>query len=78
EIFGNNNPIHIEVCSGKGLFVTGMASQNTDINYIGIDIQMTLLSYALHRELEAGLPNIKLLQVDGTSLTNYFALAEID
>lgn len=78
EIFGNNNPIHIEVGSGKGRFVTGMAAQHPDINYIGIDIQMTVLSYALDRVLETGLPNIKLLQVDGSSLTNYFAPAETD
>lgn len=78
EIFGNDNPIHVEVGSGKGRFVTGMAAQNPDINYIGIDIQLTVLSYALDRVLESGLPNIKLLQVDGSSLTNYFALAEID
>lgn len=78
NIFGNDNPIHIEVGSGKGRFITGMAAQNPDINYIGIDIQMTVLSYALDRVVEAGLPNIKLLQVDGSSLTNYFAPAEID
>ncbi len=78
NIFGNSNPIHIEVGSGKGRFITGMAAQNPDINYIGIDIQMTVLSYALDRVVETGLPNIKLLQVDGSSLTNYFAPAEID
>lgn len=78
EIFGNDHPIHIEVGSGKGRFVTGMAAQNPDINYIGIDIQLTVLSYALDRVVEAGLPNIKLLQVDGSSLTNYFSEAEID
>lgn len=27
EVFGNNNPIHIEVGSGKGGFVTGMAQK---------------------------------------------------
>lgn len=78
SIFGNSNPIHIEVGSGKGRFITGMAAQNPDINYIGIDIQMTVLSYALDRVVEAGSPNVKLLQVDGSSLTNYFAPAEID
>ncbi|MCK4026872.1 tRNA (guanosine(46)-N7)-methyltransferase TrmB [Streptococcus suis] len=78
DIFGNDHPIHIEVGSGKGRFITGMAAQNPDINYIGIDIQLTVLSYALDRVVEAGLPNIKLLQVDGSSLTNYFNPAEID
>lgn len=78
EIFGNDNPIHVEVGSGKGNFVTGMAAQHPDINYIGIDIQLSVLSYALDKVLAAGLPNIKLLRVDGSSLTNYFADAEID
>ena len=39
ERFGNNNPIHIEIGSGKGQFVSGMARQNPNINYIGIEIQ---------------------------------------
>ncbi len=64
--------------SGKGNFVTGMAAQNPDINYIGIDIQLSVLSYALDKVLASGLPNIKLLRVDGSNLTNYFADAEVD
>lgn len=47
DLFGNDNPIHVEVGSGKGAFVSGMAKQNPDINYIGIDIQKSVLSYAL-------------------------------
>jgi len=78
EIFGNDHPIHIEVGSGKGAFITGMAKQNPDINYIGIDIQKSVLSYALDKVLETDVPNIKLLWVDGDSLTNYFEDGEID
>ena len=63
ELFGNDNPIHIEVGSGKGAFITGMAQQNPDINYIGIDIQLSVL---------------KLLRVDGSALTNYFEDGEVD
>lgn len=78
QVFGNDNPIHIEVGSGKGRFVTGMAAQNPDINYIGIDIQLSVLAYALDKVLDSGLPNIKLLRVDGSSLTNYFEKGEVD
>ena len=78
ERFGNDHPIHIEVGSGKGAFITGMAKQNPTINYIGIDIQKSVLSYALDKVLEADVPNIKLLWVDGDSLTNYFEDGEID
>lgn len=78
EIFGNDKPIHIEVGSGKGAFITGMALQNPGINYIGIDIQVSVLSHALDKVLASGAENIRLLQVDGFSLTNYFADEEID
>lgn len=78
ELFGNDNPIHIEVGSGKGAFITGMAQQNPDINYIGIDIQLSVLSYALDKVLASGAENVKLLRVDGSSLTNYFEDGEVD
>ena len=78
ELFGNDNPVHIEVGSGKGAFITGMAQQNPNINYIGIDIQLSVLSYALDKVLASGAENVKLLRVDGSSLTNYFEDGEVD
>ena len=78
ELFGNDNPIHIEVGSGKGALITGMAQQNPNINYIGIDIQLSVLSYALDKVLASGAENVKLLRVDGSSLTNYFEDGEVD
>ena len=78
ELFGNDHPIHIEVGSGKGAFITGMAKANPNINYIGIDIQKSVLSYALDKVLATDVPNIKLLWVDGSDLTNYFADGEIE
>lgn len=78
EIFGNDHPIHVEVGSGKGAFVSGMAKANPEINYIGIDIQKSVLSYALDKVLVTDVPNIKLLWVDGSDLTDYFEDGEID
>lgn len=78
EIFGNDHPIHVEVGSGKGAFVSGMAKANPDINCIGIDIQKSVLSYALDKVLATDVPNIKLLWVDGSDLTDYFEEGEID
>ena len=78
ELFCNDNPIHIEVGSGKVAFITGMAQQNPDINYIGIDIQLSVFCYALDKVLASGAENVKLLRVDGSSLTNYFEDGEVD
>ena len=43
EIFGNDNPIHLELGCGKGGFISQMAAKNPQINYIGIDIKSEVL-----------------------------------
>ena len=78
ERFGNDHPIHIEVGCGKGGFITGMAALHPEINYIAIDMQLSVLSYALDKALEAGLANVQMMLVDGAALTEYFEEGEID
>ena len=78
ERFGNNNPIHIEMGSGKGQFVSGMARQNPNINYIGIEIQESVLVVALEKALAADVPNLQLLHVNGGQVTDYFEDGEVD
>ena len=48
-IFGNDNPIRIEVGMGKGQFITTLAQQNPDINYIGIEKYSSVLVRALEK-----------------------------
>lgn len=78
ERFGNDHPIHIEIGMGKGQFITGMAAAHPEINYIGIEMQVSVISLALDKLVEAELPNLQLLHVDGSELTNYFADSEVD
>ena len=53
ELFGNDNPIHIEIGMGKGQFIMELARRNPDINYIGIEKYSSVLVRALEkRELE--------------------------
>ena len=37
NLFGNANPIAIEVGMGKGRFIMELAKENPDWNYIGIE-----------------------------------------
>lgn len=72
-VFNNENPLHIEVGTGKGQFITGMAKQNPDINYIGIELYDSVIVSALENALEAQpLPNLRLLKVNGADLAKYF------
>jgi len=42
ELFHNNHPLHIEIGMGKGQFIHTLASENPDINYIGIECASVL------------------------------------
>ncbi len=50
--FGNNHPIHLELGCGKGQFISELASENLDINYIAIDLVDAMLGLA-KRNVEA-------------------------
>lgn len=78
NVFGNNNPIHIEVGTGKGRFVTGMAKANPEINYIGIELSDSVIVAALDRAIEADIPNVKLLNVNAKNLRDYFDKGDVD
>ena len=49
EIFGNDNPLHIEIGMGKGQFITTLAMQNPNINYIGIERYTSVLLRAIQK-----------------------------
>ncbi|MFL2099204.1 tRNA (guanosine(46)-N7)-methyltransferase TrmB [Desemzia sp. FAM 23989] len=76
--FDNNHPIHIEVGTGKGRFIYEMAKLHPEINYIGIELQVSVIVTALDKLIEAELPNLQLLHVNGGELTQYFEANEID
>ncbi|MEK4627584.1 MAG: tRNA (guanosine(46)-N7)-methyltransferase TrmB [Solibacillus sp.] len=79
EVFGNNNPIHIEVGTGKGQFVLGMALQNPDINYIGIELFDSVIVCALEKVEAANKPsNLRLLKINGAKLEEYFAKGDVN
>lgn len=78
ERFQNHNPIHIEIGTGKGQFIAGMAKANPHINYIGIEIQTSVVVVALDKLIANDLPNLQLLHIDGGDVTEFFEDNEVD
>ena len=46
SLFGNENPIYLELGCGKGGFISQLAVYNPDINYIAIDLVDAMLGLA--------------------------------
>ncbi|MDO4474193.1 MAG: tRNA (guanosine(46)-N7)-methyltransferase TrmB [Eubacteriales bacterium] len=49
EVFGNHNPIHIEIGMGKGQFILSLAKRNPEINYIGVERYSSVLLRAVEK-----------------------------
>ena len=78
QIFGNNNPVHIEIGMGKGRFITTLASMNPDINYVGIEKYSSVLLRAVEKQDELCLPNLRFLRMDAENITSVFGKEEVD
>ena len=78
-IFGSDRPIHIEVGMGKGQFITTLAIQNPEINYIGIEKYSSVLIRALEKmeALEPCPSNIRFIRMDAENICSMFAEGEV-
>lgn len=76
-IFGNENPIHIEIGMGKGQFIMQLAKDHPDINYIGIERYSSVLLRALQKMEVEPLPNIRFLCMDASMITEVFDKEEV-
>ncbi len=61
ELFGNDNPVELEVGSGRGLFLVRAAQLHPDRNFIGIEYDYKEARRAARRVLKRELPNVRVL-----------------
>lgn len=69
ELFKNKNPLYLELGCGKGGFISQIASQNLDKNFIAIDVVDAMLGLA-KRNIESVYAEKK-LGIDNVYLTRY-------
>lgn len=79
SLFENDQPLHIEVGTGKGQFIVGMALANPDVNYVGIEHFDNVIVSAVEKAIDVNKPkNLRLLRGNGGNLTDLFAANEVD
>lgn len=71
DTFVNNNPIHLEIGTGKGDFLIGMANAYPNINFVGIEKYESVLVRALEKVSE--LPNnLRFMKLDAREIDKSF------
>ena len=72
ELFGNENPIHLEVGMGKGDFIINMALKYPEINFIGLEKYESIVCRAIQKLENKDIKNLKLIVIDALELGNIF------
>ena len=61
EVFGNSNPVRLEIGCGKGQFICEMAKRNPDVNFIAVEKIKNVIVAACEKAKEEGLTNVKFI-----------------
>lgn len=72
ELFGNNNPIYIEIGMGKGKFIIENAIKYPNINFIGIEKYDSVIAKCLPK-IPDGLNNLVILRLDALNIDKLFS-----
>jgi len=63
KAFGNTNPVHLEIGSGRGEFLLQVALQTPNINFIGIDLKEKRIKTLFRKLYEGKLNNVRIAKI---------------
>ena len=68
EVFGNNNPVVMEIGFGMGASLVEMAKNAPDTNFIGIEVHLPGVGACLSTAAEAGVTNLRVYNHDAIEI----------
>jgi len=74
DIFGNSNPVEIEIGFGKGSFLVEQSSRNPNKNYLGIEKEKKYSYYTASRLIKRKITNCKLMINDASKILSTYIL----
>lgn len=72
DLFGNKNPICLELGMGRGSFIIEMAKLHPNINYIGLELDENQTATALKNIGDQKIPNLKMICANAQDIINIF------
>ncbi len=80
EVFGNSNPVRVEVGMGKGRFIIDMALKYPDINFVGIEMYESVMIKGLQRldKMEKQPENLRFIRMNAEEIGQWFEEGEAD
>lgn len=71
-------PLYMELGTGKGAFISGMAVEYPEANFLGFEVQIGVIYYAAQKLFEQGAKNAKVTLFDIAGIEEVVAPGEVD
>lgn len=71
KIFGNDNPVEIEVGCGKGRFIVEKAKKNPNVNYLAVELLENIIVMAAELAKKENLTNVRFVNSGAEYLPRY-------
>ena len=77
--FERNAPLHVEIGTGNGFFLAGMAKRHPEYNWVGLEIRFKRVVQTARKVIKAGaVDNTIVSRYNAHQLSDVFATNEID
>lgn len=77
EIFGNDNPVELEIGCGKGGFIIQKAIENPNVNFLAVELLQNILVMACENAKSRNLANVKFVNSGAEYLPRYIPESSI-
>lgn len=78
EVWGNDNPLTVEVGSGQGENIVAAAAEHPERNFLGLEVYTAGLAHTMLMAGKQGITNLRLAQVNATELFAAFEQGSLD
>jgi tRNA (guanine-N7-)-methyltransferase len=78
NIFGNSNPVCLEIGCGKGGFACKTAIKNPDVNILAVEMVKNVIVMACENAKQQNLPNLRFMNTGAEYLPRYIMQNSID
>lgn len=70
DVFGRVAPLHLEVGSGNGFYLAGMAQQHPDQDWVGVELRFKRVVLVAKKLRAMGLTNARIVRYDARALAS--------
>lgn len=78
KVFGNSNPVDLEIGCGKGGFITKLSSKYPNRNYIAVEMMENIILLACESAQKLNIKNLKFMNTGAEYLPRYIKEKTID